>query len=202
MQKLLSTNLTDHLTKSNQKILTMSTEEDNQYHAMGPNGSSGSNNASSDAPGLLPYRNIRGRMTAALSLLIPFGIIAFFVAFCATADGKYELDAMVKVTGFQRVILILHGAYFIVLPFSFELDINNLPFPGCPDQYKFGKSPPRPDNLFWMMSCLSGELFFVAAVIYFLMASQSNVPRWSVHRVVFHMNFNKKLTKIESKCKL
>lgn len=146
---------------------------DDQYHAIG-------NNVASEEAVLLPYRNIQGRMIAALSLLIPFGTIIFFVAYCAGAEGKYELDTMVEISGFLRVVYILHGAYFIILPFSFELTIEDLPLPFVPAKYKFGKIPPRPDNLFWMMSCLSGELFFVTAVILFLLASQSNVPRWTL----------------------
>ena len=137
-------------------------------------------NSSNEAPGLLPYRDTKGRITAAASLLIPFGFIAFMALFSATADGKYELDAIVKIPRYVRIVYILHGLYFIVLPFSFELSINTLPFYGCPEKYRFGKIPARPDNLFWMMSCLAGELFFVAAVILFLLSSQSKVQRWTL----------------------
>lgn len=45
---------------------------------------------------------------------------------------------------------------------------------------EFGKIPPRPDNLFWMTTCLAGELFFVSAVAFFLMAYQTEVPRWTL----------------------
>ena len=51
-----------------------------------------------------------------------------------------------------------------MLPFSFELMIEKLPFSGSPKRYRFGKVPKKPDNLNWMMTNLSAELFFLGAV--------------------------------------
>lgn len=129
---------------------------------------------------LAAYRNVKGKAIIAASLLIPFGTVAFFVWFCQSQGGAFALDASVDVSNLQRIALIVHGVYFVCLPFSFELMVEKLPFPGCPEEYRFGKIPERPDNLFWMMTCLSGELFFVGAVILLLMASQTVVPRWAL----------------------
>lgn len=127
---------------------------------------------------LLPYRNAKGAVIAAASLLIPFGTVAFFIVFCQQSAGAFSLDASVRIGDAQRAALIVQGLYFLVLPFSFELMVEKLPMPGVPAKYRFGKIPERPDNLYWMMSCLSGELFFVGATLFLLMASQSDVPRW------------------------
>lgn len=135
----------------------------------------------SDRHAMLPaYRDAKGTATIAASLLIPFGTVALIVWFCQSNGGAYALDASVTIGYLQRAALIVHGLYFIVLPLSFELIIEKLPFPGCPPKYRFGKIPSRPDNLYWMMTCLSAELFFVGATICFLLASQTSVPRWTL----------------------
>lgn len=128
---------------------------------------------------LAPYRDAKTAAIIAASLLIPFGAVAFFVLFCQLNGGEYALNASVKIGELQRAALIVQGLYFILLPFSFELMIEKLPFPGSPSKYRFGKVS-QPDNLYWMMTCLSAELFFVGAVIFFLLASQTNVPRWTL----------------------
>ena len=129
---------------------------------------------------LAAYRDARSTAIIAASLLIPFGTVVFFILFCQGKGGEYALDASVKIGDLQRFALIVHGLYFIMLPFSFELMIDKLPFPGSPEKYRFGKVPNRPDNLYWMMSCLSAELFFVGAAMFLLLASQANVPRWTL----------------------
>ena len=129
---------------------------------------------------LAAYRSAKSQAIIAASLLIPFGTVAFFVLFCQGNGGQYALDASVKIGDMQRIALIVQGIYFMMLPFSFELLIEKLPFPGCPEKYRFGKVPARPDNLYWMMTCLSAELFFVGSVIFFLLASQTDVPRWAL----------------------
>lgn len=140
---------------------------------------------------LAAYRNAKGKAIIAASLLIPFGAVAFFVWFC-TSRADYALDASVKIGDLQRIALIVHAVYFIMLPFSFELMIEELPFPGCPEEYRFGQIPKRADNLFWMMSCLSAELFFVGAVAFFLMASQTHVPRWTLIVPIAQCAYNMK----------
>ncbi len=141
---------------------------------------------------LAAYRNVKGKAIIAASLLIPFGTVAFFVLFCQGSGGQYALDASVKIGDLQRIALVIQGIYFVLLPFSFELMIEKLPFPGCPEKYRFGKVPARPDNLYWMMSCLSAELFFVGAVIFFLLASQTEVPRWTLILPIAQCAYNMK----------
>lgn len=128
---------------------------------------------------LAPYRDAKTAAIIAASLLIPFGTVAFLVLFCLSNGGEYALDASVKIGDWQRGALLVQGIYFILLPFSFELMIEKLPFPGSPSKYRFGKVS-QPDNLYWMMTCLSAELFFVGAAIFLLLASQADVPRWTL----------------------
>ena len=127
---------------------------------------------------LLPYRSAKGTAIAAISLLIPFGTVAFFILYCLNNNEAYALSASVEIGNIQFYALIVHGLYFLILPFGFELMIEKLPFLGTPEKYRFGKIPKRPDNLYWMMTNLSGELFFLGAVMLLLMASQTSVPRW------------------------
>jgi hypothetical protein len=94
----------------------------------------------------------------AATLLIPFGAVAFFVLYCKTVGGEFALDSSVEIGSVQRIAL---GIYFMLLPFGFELMIEKLPFPGGPARFQFDKVPPRPDNLYWMMTGLSGELFLL-----------------------------------------
>jgi hypothetical protein len=116
-----------------------------------------------------------GRVATAATVLLPAaGVYALY-----TARTK-ELEAPVMMGGRLRVALLAHAAYFSMLPFLFEggLDIGAaiLDIVGISP----GNVPPEPDNLFWQMSNLCGELFFVAAVAYLLMARLSSVPRWTL----------------------
>ena len=138
------------------------------------------------------YQNAKSKAIIAASLLIPFGTVAFFVWLCQSQGEAFSLDASVKVGVLQRVALIVHGIYFLCLPFCFELMIEKLPLPFGPEKYRFGKVPKRPDNLYWMMTCLSGELFFVGAAIFLLMASQADVPRWSLILPIAQCSYNMK----------
>ena len=138
------------------------------------------------------YRDVKSAAVIAASLLIPFGTVAGIVWFCLSSGGAYALDASVTVGYLQRVALIVHGIYFVVLPFSFELMIEKLPFPGCPAKHRFGKVPERPDNLYWMMTCLSGELFFVGATLCLLLATQTTVPRWVLILPIAQCAYNMK----------
>jgi hypothetical protein len=55
-----------------------------------------------------------------------------------------------------------------------------------------GSPPDKPDNLFWQMSCLSGEVFFVALTALGLMATQSSVPRWALLVPFAQVSYNLK----------
>ncbi|MCP4778489.1 MAG: hypothetical protein GY880_30095 [Planctomycetaceae bacterium] len=69
--------------------------------------------------------------------------------------------------------------------------IEKLPFPGSPSKYRFGKVS-QPDNLYWMMTCLSAELFFVAAAMFLLLATQTDVPRWVLILPIAQCAYNMK----------
>jgi hypothetical protein len=144
-----------------------------------------------NSPRLLAYRGAKGKVLAAISLLIPFGTVAFFIFYCLNNEN-YALSASVEIGQMQFIALVIHGLYFLILPFSFELMIEKLPFPGSPEKYRFGKIPKKPDNLYWMMTNLSGELFFLGAVMLLLMASQESVPRWVLILPIAQCAYNMK----------
>ena len=138
------------------------------------------------------YRDTKSKAIIAASLLIPFGTVAFFILFCLNSNGNYALDAPVEIGNVQFIALIVHGLCFLMLPFSFELMIEKLPFPGSPKNFRFGKVPKKPDNLYWMMTNLSAELFFLGAVMLLLMASQTTVPRWTLILPIAQCAYNMK----------
>ena len=144
---------------------------------------------------LLPYQSTSGMVKAAASLLIPFGTMIVFLAICLAGGDDYALDSVVEMSTLLRVTLIAHGLYFASCTFGFELFIDKLPgIPGMPfpEKFRFGKIPARPDNLFWMMSNLCGELFFASAVAYLLMASQDYLPRWTLFVPFAQCSYNMK----------
>ena len=94
---------------------------------------------------LLAYRGAKGKVLAAISLLIPFGTVAFFILYCLNNEN-YALSASVEIGQMQFIALVIHGLYFLILPFSFELMIEKLPFPGSPEKYRFGKK----QSLLWV----------------------------------------------------
>ena len=147
---------------------------------MSTSDSNSSADAENNSSKLPAYRDGKSAAITAASLLIPFGTVAFFILFCLNNNGPYALDASVDIGRVQFIALIVHGLYFLILPFGFELMLEKLPFPGSPEKLRFGKVPKRPDNLYWMMSNLSAELFFLGAVMLLLIASQTSVPRWAL----------------------
>ena len=122
-----------------------------------------------------PYFIPAGRIAGCATVLVPAAVI-----FSLYSARKSQLEAAVQMGGRLRIALLAHAAYFSVLPFLFEggLDVAGVILD------KFGISPgsvpPAPDNLFWQMSNLCGELFFVATVAYLAMANLNSVPRWTL----------------------
>lgn len=125
---------------------------------------------------LLPYRNRQGRLISLASLLIPFGTMLFFIFYCVGTGGKYSLDTLVERTTIQQITLIIHGVYFLPLPFVFDLGLD-LPFPKI---LGFGKVSKNADNMYWLMSGMTADLFFCFAMITLLIASQEYVQRWTL----------------------
>lgn len=131
---------------------------------------------SSETSTLYAYRSRSHQAIVGLTVLLP---IAFILILVLATD---DLSEAVATTGIQRAALIVHGMYFAMLPFGFELGVQDLP-PFSWNVFKlppFGQLPKRADNLYWMMTCLSAELFFIGALCYFLIASQDFVPRWTL----------------------
>uniref|UniRef100_A0A7S2UI64 Uncharacterized protein n=1 Tax=Attheya septentrionalis TaxID=420275 RepID=A0A7S2UI64_9STRA len=118
---------------------------------------------------LMSYWNPAGRLACAATLLFPSAAV-----FSLYYVSRNSLDTMVQVTKAQRIALIVHALYFVYCVFVFEVLIDQGPMTDT------GTVPEKPDNLFWQMTCLSGEVFFVAATALGLMATQSAVPRWSL----------------------
>jgi hypothetical protein len=124
-----------------------------------------------DAPYFIPA----GRIAGCATVLLPASAI-----FALYSARKKQLEATVQIGGRLRFALIAHAAYFSALPFLFEggLDVAS----AIMDKFGIspGSVPPAPNNLFWQMTNLSGELFFVATVAYLTMASLHAVPRWTL----------------------
>lgn len=123
-----------------------------------------------------PYFLPAGRVAGCATVLLP--LAGIYVLYSLRTSS--QLEQPVAMGGRLRAALIAHAAYFSMLPFLFEggLDVAGVILD------KFGISPgnvpPEPDNLFWQMTNLCGELFFVTAVAYLLMARLASVPRWTL----------------------
>jgi hypothetical protein len=117
----------------------------------------------------MSYWNPAGRLACAATVLVPSALL-FGIAFVS----RNSLSSMVKVTTPQRIALVIHALYFVYCVFVFEVLIDQGPM------LTTGAVPENPDNLFWQMSCLSGEVFCVATAAFSLMATQSSVPRWAL----------------------
>ena len=122
-----------------------------------------------------PYYIPAGRVAGCATIILPAAAI-----YALYSARKMQLEASVAMEGRLRVALIAHAAYFSMLPFLFEggLDVGSAVLDTI--GISPGNVPPDPDNLFWQMSNLCGELFFVAVVAYLLMARLSSVPRWTL----------------------
>lgn len=136
------------------------------------------------------YRSMAHKAKYSLLLLIPIGWIGFLVLFCVTQGDDYALDYAMPMTTLVRVCLVCHGLYFLWIPFAYELFIETLPLPH--DQMRFGRIPENPNNLFWQMSCVSAELFFVGTVLILLVASQETPPRWAYIAIMAQTSYNMK----------
>jgi hypothetical protein len=125
------------------------------------------------AAGLYAYRSGLHKLLFAATLLIPYGFVGGLLLHCTTTDA-FSLDSEVEVTKALRYALYVHGAYFFSLTPTFELFIDMWPMSTT------GVVPSKPDNLYWQMTCLAGELFFVSSVIFFMLGAQTAVPRWTL----------------------
>mmetsp|Transcript_10304 Transcript_10304/g.15596 ORF Transcript_10304/g.15596 Transcript_10304/m.15596 type:complete len:197 (+) Transcript_10304:157-747(+) len=114
------------------------------------------------------FWNPAGRLLVGATLAIPMGTVGLL-----TWKFRDRLSEMVEMTPLAKKALLLHAGYFASCIFSFEILIEDYPMNTT------GSIPASPDNLFWQMTCLSGELFFVTMCAYGLMASQDAVPRWT-----------------------
>ena len=134
------------------------------------------------------------RCTTFCPLIVPFIIVMIFIAIClGDEDGYYDWTSMVEVSVFNKVVLILHGMYLTPLWILYELakKIDSGSSYAKRDKYK-RKIPRQPDNLYWMMTCLSGELCFVIAILYFLMAAQEYLFRWTLILPIAQCAYNMK----------
>jgi len=134
-----------------------------------------------------PYFVPAGRLVSAATVLIP--AVAIYALYSAR---KSDLEASVAMGGPLCTALTAHAIYFSVLPFMFEggLDVSA----AILDKVGLspGAIPAEADNLFWQMTNLTGELFFVATVAYLAMASLSSVPRWTLLVPLAQVSYNLK----------
>ena len=127
------------------------------------------------------FWNPAGRLLCASTLLLPTAAIYSLYSSC-----RNEMDSMVTVTSAYKTALLIHAIYFISCVLSFEVMIDLFPMTMT------GAPPAEPDNLFWQMTCLSGEVFFVALVALFGMAFSKTVPRWSLLVPLAQVSYNLK----------
>jgi len=131
------------------------------------------------------YWNPAGRFAVGATVFLPtFAVLAL----AKSAPGK--LSDQVETTRAQRIAYALHAAYFVSCVLTFEVAIDSPPMAAT------GAPPPKPDNLFWQMTCLSGEVFFVATTALACMACQTQVPRWSLLVPLAQTAYNLKNTLI------
>ena len=130
--------------------------------------------APSPAP---PFYIPAGRAAAAATTLLPALVLIVLVR-----ARKTDLESTVTMAGRLRTALIAHAAYFSLLPLMFEsgLDVAGAILDAVRPGLSPGAIPAVPDNLFWQMTHLSGELFFVTTVAYLMMANLRTVPRWAL----------------------
>ena len=144
------------------------------------------------------YQDGRGAAITAIALLIPYATVAFFVLYSLSEGGDMSLDTTIEVGGLLRMALICHGIYFVGLPFFFEMSPDAqvlflVPKSVLPEEEnKFGTVPERVDNLYWMLTCLGGELFLVTSTAFLLLASQSSAPRWTLLIPIVQCAYNTK----------
>lgn len=127
------------------------------------------------------FWNPAGRLLCASTLLLPTGAI-----YALYSARRNEMSSMVTVTSAHKTALLIHAAYFMSCVLSFEVMIDLFPMTMT------GMPPAQPDNLFWQMTCLSGEVFFVALVALFGMAFSKKVPRWSLLVPMAQVSYNLK----------
>ena len=124
-----------------------------------------------------PFYIPAGRAAAAATTLLPALVLIVLVR-----ARKTDLESTVTMAGRLRTALIAHAAYFSLLPLMFEsgLDVAGAILDAVRPGLSPGAIPAVPDNLFWQMTHLSGELFFVTTVAYLMMANLRTVPRWAL----------------------
>lgn len=131
------------------------------------------------------YWNPAGRLACAATLLIPFTVVLSLWQYISSSSSK-SMDTMVQTTKLQRFALITHTLYFLYCILVFEVFIDQDPMNTT------GVVPESADNLYWQMTCLSGELFFVSSVAMGFMAMQTAVPRWSLLIPIAQVSYNLK----------
>ena len=117
-------------------------------------------------------------------MLLLLWVLANFPVLYLTWKFRDIFGEMMEMTPLAKKALTLHAGYFASCILSFEILIQDYPMNTT------GAIPASPDNLFWQMTCLSGELFFVSMCAYGLMASQDVVPRWTWLIPLFQMSSN------------
>ncbi|CAB9531828.1 expressed unknown protein [Seminavis robusta] len=129
----------------------------------------------------MSFWNPAGRVACAATVLLPTSVVLGLAY-----NSRDSLGSMVLVTRPQRIALMIHALYFVYCVFAFEALIDIDPMSTT------GTVPDQPDNLFWQMTCLSGEVFFVAATALALIATQPAVPRWSLLVPIAQVSYNLK----------
>ena len=137
---------------------------------------------------LEPYWNPAGRVLCLLTVLFPALTVLALNKY--TIMKKASMATNIRVYKSLRIALAIHAAYFSTCVLLFEVFIDQSP------ATLIGTVPAEPEHLFWMMTNLSGELFFVATVAFGFMAMQEEIPRWTLLIPIAQTTYNLKNTLI------
>mmetsp|Transcript_36838 Transcript_36838/g.89255 ORF Transcript_36838/g.89255 Transcript_36838/m.89255 type:complete len:208 (-) Transcript_36838:1047-1670(-) len=94
-----------------------------------------------------------------------------------SVDDLNDLNDDIEITPLMRKALLVHFSYFLFCPILIEA------FPDAPGlDILIGPSPPSPNNIMHMITCLAAENFFVTstALGMILLQEDSKVPRWAL----------------------
>jgi len=125
---------------------------------------------------------------ATLALIsIPYLGIGALVRYCTKTDG-ISLDDEMEITPLQRKAMWIHFGYFVACPVLMEAFTDA---PGISELV--GSLPTESSNVFYMMTCLASENFFVTSTcLGMLLRQKKSVPRWAMMTPIAQLAWNLK----------
>mmetsp|Transcript_36839 Transcript_36839/g.89261 ORF Transcript_36839/g.89261 Transcript_36839/m.89261 type:complete len:197 (-) Transcript_36839:1046-1636(-) len=113
---------------------------------------------------------------------LPYAGMGALIYYCRRRKNRgsgtsLDLNDNIQITPLVRKALMVHFSYFLFCPILIEA------FPDAPGlDILIGPSPPSPNNIMHMITCLAAENFFVTstALGMILLQEDSKVPRWAL----------------------